>query len=67
MRRNSQATSPVWHAAKGVLLNEAAQRAFSYDDACVERGASFNHDPAASQAQAAAAVNSLLKVVCKID
>lgn len=49
-----------------LLLNEATQRPFTYDDACVERGAHFGYDPVAAHA-ARTAVNAFLKVVFKLD
>ncbi len=56
----------IREAADGVLLNDATQRPFTYDDACVEHGAHFGYDPAAAQA-ARAAVNAFLRTVFKLD
>lgn len=56
----------IRESADGVLLNEATQRPFTYDDACVERGAHFGYDPVAAEL-ARTAVKAFLRVVFKLE
>jgi dienelactone hydrolase len=63
LRRSPQAQT-VWRCriaeSSGVMVNEATGKAFTWADACVERGATLGYD-AAAHAQAIKDVTAVLR------